>query len=64
MSCHTDGNCCGPGSYCCQNNAPHEHPEVEAAMARHNLTERQAEDLVAGMRLVERLKASKVNGGR
>jgi len=23
--CHTDGNCCGAGSYCCKNNAPHTH---------------------------------------
>lgn len=24
-ACHTDGNCCGPGSYCCAHNAPHDH---------------------------------------
>lgn len=23
--CHTDGTCCGPGSYCCRYTAPHEH---------------------------------------
>jgi hypothetical protein len=26
--CHTDGNCCGPGSYCCAHNAPHAHDDV------------------------------------
>lgn len=29
--CHTDGNCCGPGSLCCQNTGPHEHMEFKKA---------------------------------
>lgn len=31
--CHTDGNCCGPGSYCCANNAPHTHDEDHPSAA-------------------------------
>lgn len=22
---HTDGDCCGPGSFCCQHTGPHTH---------------------------------------
>lgn len=28
MTCCTNGDCCGPGSYCCANTGPHEHPEL------------------------------------
>lgn len=43
--CHTDGACCGPGSYCCVHTGPHEHAETvrqirqraaQAARERHD----------------------------
>lgn len=26
--CHTDGDCCGPGSYCCAHTGSHTHDEI------------------------------------
>lgn len=40
--CHTDGDCCGPGSECCANTGPHEHPAFEVVrqlwVCRHGKT--------------------------
>lgn len=50
--CHTDGNCCGPGSYCCTNNAPHKHPAEDFATAPID-TERDWPNTVESCRDVE-----------